>query len=60
MIQAENKKIWKMKKEVEPQISVKSSEIWVKGERERSDLASKERKNWRLLSEFWITTLVYK
>ena len=42
-IQAVKKITWKTKKAVEPQISVKSSAIWVKSDRDLKDFASKGR-----------------
>ena len=42
--------IWNKRKVVEPQIAVNSSAVWVRNERERSDFASKDLKNWRRVS----------
>ena len=55
--QAAKKMTWNTRKAVEPQISVRSSEIWVRIDLERRDLASKDLKNWRRRSVAWTLEL---
>lgn len=52
-IQTAKDTTWKTKKKDDPHMAVKSSEIWVRRDLDLKDLASKERKNCRLLSEAW-------